>query len=48
VFRVEPDGMVSTVVSHVPSPADIGYDARRNRVLIPVFTENRIVIHPLP
>jgi sugar lactone lactonase YvrE len=30
----------------VPSPADIGYDSRRNRVLIPVFTENRVVIRP--
>ncbi|MDR7401285.1 MAG: SMP-30/gluconolactonase/LRE family protein [Armatimonadota bacterium] len=47
VFRVEPDGTVSTAVGNVPSPADIGYDGRRNRVLIPVFTENRIVIHPL-
>ncbi len=47
VFRVERDGTVSTVVGNVPSPADIGYDSRRQRVLIPLFTENRIVIHPL-
>jgi hypothetical protein len=31
----------------VPSPADIGYDVKRRRVLIPLFTKNEVVIHPL-
>ena len=35
------------IISGVPSPADIGYDAKRNRVLIPVFTGNRIEIWQL-
>ena len=36
------------VITGVPSPADIGYDAQRNRVLIPVFTANRVEIWQLP
>jgi sugar lactone lactonase YvrE len=35
------------IVTGVPSPADIGYDAKRNRVLIPVFTGNRVEIWQL-
>lgn len=47
VFQLQRDGSATTVVSSVPSPADIGYDNRRDRVLIPIFTENRLVIQPL-
>ena len=36
------------VVTGVPSPADIGYDAKRNRLLIPIFMGNRIEIWQLP
>jgi sugar lactone lactonase YvrE len=48
VFRLARDGQASVVVANVASPADIGYDSRRNRVLIPLFTRNRLVIQPLP
>jgi sugar lactone lactonase YvrE len=37
VYRVSGGGQVSTVVENVESPADIGWDSRRNRVLIPIF-----------
>lgn len=46
VYRFE-NGKGSKLISGVPSPADIGYDARRNRVLIPVFTGNRVEIWQL-
>ena len=36
------------IITGVPSPADIGYDAKRNRILIPVFTGNRVEIWQLP
>jgi len=36
------------VITGVPSPADIGYDAKRNRLLIPILTGNRIEIWQLP
>ena len=32
------------IISGVPSPADIGYDAKRNRVLIPILSGNRVEI----
>ena len=41
-------GQEVKLVTGVPSPADIGYDAKRNRVLIPIFTGNRIEIWQLP
>lgn len=36
------------VITGVASPADIGYDGKRNRVLIPVFTGNRVEVWQLP
>jgi sugar lactone lactonase YvrE len=36
------------VISGVASPADIGFDAKRNRVMIPEFTLNRVEIWQLP
>jgi hypothetical protein len=36
------------VISAVPSPADIGYDVKRNRLLIPVLSANRMEIWQLP
>lgn len=35
------------VISGVASPADIGYDAKRHRILIPVFLGNRVEIWQL-
>jgi hypothetical protein len=40
-------GQGSTLIKGVPSPADIGYDARRNRLLVPIFTGNRVEIWQL-
>jgi hypothetical protein len=39
-------GEVRAVVENMPSPADIGWDAQRRRILIPVFQENRLVFQP--
>jgi len=41
-------GQEVKLITGVPSPADIGYDAKRNRVLIPIFTVNRVEIWQLP
>lgn len=38
--------MAMLLVSGIPSPADIGFDTRRNRLLIPVFQGNRVEIRP--
>jgi hypothetical protein len=41
-------GQAVKIISGVPSPADIGYDAKRNRVLIPILSGNRVEIWQLP
>ena len=41
-------GQEVKVITGVPSPADIGYDAKRKRVLVPIFTGSRIEIWQLP
>ncbi len=47
VYRVGGDGKVSKAVEHLDGPADIGYDAVRNRVLIPLYNTGVVIIHPL-
>ncbi|HXF82118.1 MAG TPA: hypothetical protein VNN19_05140 [bacterium] len=46
VYRVT-GARAEVLVGNMPSPADIGYDSRRNRVLIPLFQQNQVVIQPL-
>lgn len=41
-------GKAVRLISGVPGAADIGYDGKRNRVLIPVVTGNRVEIWQLP
>ena len=41
-------GKEAKLITGVPSPAGIGYDAERNRLLVPVLTGNRIEIWQLP
>ena len=40
-------GQEVKVITGVPSPADIGFDAKRNRVLIPIFQGNRVEVWQL-
>ncbi len=48
VVAVNPPSDLYTMRVHgVPSPADIGYDTRRHRLLIPSFLTNRIEIRPM-
>lgn len=47
VYRIGGDGALTRVMEGVEAPADLGYDAGRNRVLVPLFNANRVVIHPL-
>lgn len=47
VSRID-SAAVTKLVTGVPSPADIGYDAKRHRLLIPVFSGNRVEIWQLP
>ncbi|GMV07784.1 MAG: hypothetical protein AMXMBFR53_40590 [Gemmatimonadota bacterium] len=47
VYRIGGDGKVTKVLDGVEAPADLGYDAGRNRVLVPLFNANQVIIHPL-
>jgi sugar lactone lactonase YvrE len=41
-------GQEVKMITGVPSPADIGYDGSRKRVLVPLFSQNRVEIWQLP
>lgn len=47
VFRLRPDVEVSVVLEGVVAPADIGLDARQGRLLVPLFMDDRVEIHPI-
>lgn len=47
VYRARPDGNIEKLVQHVASPAGIGYDAKRNRLLIPQLEQNALLIRDI-
>lgn len=47
VFSGTREGGFEVVVADLEAPADIGYDSKRNRLLIPLFKANQVRIHPL-
>lgn len=42
VYRGRPGGPWREFIKDVKSPADFGYDTKRNRVLVPLFNENEV------
>lgn len=48
VYRISAAGEVTTIAEGVTAPAAIGFDARRQRVLIPLFMDDRIEVRTLP
>lgn len=46
IYTMDDEGAIRLLYSELPSPADIGYDAERDLVLVPIFNENRIVTKP--
>lgn len=47
VYRVDPNGEVTTAADGLPAPADIGWDEGRRRVLVPQFNDNAVVLVPV-
>ena len=47
IFRGTAEKGFTPAISGVEAPADIGYDAKRNRVLIPLFKSDAVQITPL-
>jgi sugar lactone lactonase YvrE len=48
IYRGRPGGTFEPVLTGLTSPADIGLDTKRNRVLIPSFTTDTVFLQPLP
>lgn len=47
VYRIDPQGNVTKVLEDVESPADIGWDGKRGRLLVPSFNRDQVLIVPL-
>ncbi|SMB92150.1 SMP-30/gluconolactonase/LRE family protein [Deinococcus hopiensis] len=47
IYAVDDGHRVSVLADHLPSPADIGLDTKRDRLLVPIINENRLVFQPL-
>jgi len=47
VYHVSAAGTVQPLLTGIESPADIGYDPRRNRILVPLFTQNKVLVRHL-
>jgi len=48
VVGMKPGEMMYTMVQHpIPSPADIGFDTKRHRLLVPVFNGDRVEVRPM-
>lgn len=48
IFRLTEDGEVEIAITGTPSAADIGWDSSRQRVLVPLLQEDRVVVYELP
>jgi sugar lactone lactonase YvrE len=47
IFRVNRSGTFTAVVEGVEAPADIGFDRKRKRILVPLFNDNHLLFLPL-
>ena len=47
IYRGKPDGEFTPVIENVKSPADIGYDTKRGRVLVPLFQGDEVQVYDL-
>jgi sugar lactone lactonase YvrE len=45
IYRGKPGGTFEPVVTDIKAPADIGFDTKRNRVLVPQLTENTVLAY---
>ncbi len=47
VLMGKPGGSFKPIIEDVRAPADLGYDSKRKRVLVPLFQDNALLIHQL-
>ena len=48
IYEMSPNGEMDCIINDVEAPADIGADVGRNRVLIPLFTSDTVLIRTVP
>jgi hypothetical protein len=48
VYRGKPGGDWSLVLGDLRAPADIGYDSKRNRILVPLSMDSAVQATPVP
>jgi hypothetical protein len=48
VYAVDPMGGVDQVADGLPAPADIGFDAGRGVIMVPLFNDDAVIIVPVP
>ena len=48
VYQGKPGGEFKALAKGIKSPADIGFDAKRGRLLVPQMTENTVAIYDMP
>lgn len=48
IYQGKPGEQFKEVLSGIESPADIGYDSKRHRVLVPLFMKDELQFHTLP
>ncbi|HYH09580.1 MAG TPA: hypothetical protein VEK11_21205 [Thermoanaerobaculia bacterium] len=47
IYRGSPGGTFEPVLTGIDAPADIGYDTKRHRLLVPIPGANQVTIHAL-
>jgi hypothetical protein len=47
IYRGSPGGTFEPVLTGIDAPADIGYDTKRHRLLVPIPGTNQVTIHAL-
>jgi len=46
VYSVAADGSIEVLADNLPAPADLGYDAGRDVIMVPLFNDDAVVITP--
>jgi hypothetical protein len=46
VYRVGSGGKVDVALADLADPADLGYDSKRTRILVPLFNEKKVLVVP--
>ena len=47
IYVLKKDNTFSVLANSLDAPADLGFDTKRNRVLVPLFKQNKVVLLPL-